>query len=182
MASDRFETASILPARLFRAAAALLLAVCGACVPAAHTPSVRLALDGPPLYVVAEGEASSLQGVMDRSCLAGTGRASLFDLHAVRGCEGEMDSPATDKARLYLDLVCSDGSTITLALKNLGPDQGMGIGRVITETGEQGDQLTVFYHPCGDEAIRRLAALRNDVAEARTRAAKKTDEQGIGKE
>ncbi|MDR3073462.1 MAG: hypothetical protein LBV01_01895 [Deltaproteobacteria bacterium] len=145
-----------------RLAAALLclaaFALAGCASSAA--PSIRLALDGPPLPVVAEGEATALQGFMDRGCMAGVGGMILYSRRDNVSCKGTMDRPATDKGRLYLDLDCSDGRTLRVVLRNLGPDQGMGLGHI----GEEEDRLVLFYHPSEDEARRRLARLKADIA------------------
>ncbi|CAK7055362.1 MAG: hypothetical protein DELT_01194 [Desulfovibrio sp.] len=141
--------------------AALLFASLSGCGQVSG-PSVRLALDGPPLLVAAKSDNRTMTGVMDRSCMAGVGDMRLFDRAADLACHGQIDRPATDKGRLYIDLACSDGTTLTFVMRNLGPDQGMGIGRM----GET-ENLTMFYHPCAEEAARRLEQLHRDIDEMR---------------
>ena len=126
------------------------------------TPTIRLALDGPPLLVAAKGETRVMSGAMDRSCMAGVGGILLYDRQSGLSCQGQMDRPANDKGRMYIDLACSNGDTITFVMRNLGPDQGMGIGR-FDNTDES---VTMFYHPCEDEAVRRLDQLREDIGAA----------------
>ena len=129
------------------------------------TPSTLLSLDGPPLPILGTLDNAPLRGVMDRSCLAGVGSVAL-NLPGKTGgtifCKGIMDQPGNEKGRLYVELACDDGSAVVLALRNLGPDQGMGIGR----HGATGDRITLFYHPSEDEALRRLARVREDLARA----------------
>lgn len=140
----------------------------GGCAAQQSPPSVRLALDGPPLFIAVSGD-SLTNGVMDRGCLAGHGAVSLRNERTGVVCEGMMDSPASDKGRMYAELNCTNGDTLILALRNLGPDQGLGVGRVITSSSgqkEQGERLSLFYHPCEDEAGRRLEQVAKDMAEA----------------
>lgn len=141
----------------------LTLAQAG-CAPV-YAPSIRLALDGPPLAVAAQGDASSWQGAMDRGCMAGFGSVSLRNTANGVVCANAMDQPATDKGRLHADLTCSNGDVMALVFRNLGPDQGMGLARINPEK-EGGEQLTLFYHPSPDEALRRLRQVRAEIAEA----------------
>ena len=139
---------------------ALGLSGCGA----PRTPSIRLALDGPDLAVAMQGETTSWHGLMQRGCMAGVGTILL---HGTNGatCKGDMDHPANDKGRLYADLACTNGDSMTLVFRNLGPDQGMGLGRVNPEA-EDGEKTTFFYHPSWDEAKRRLGEIREEIAAA----------------
>ncbi|MDL2272343.1 hypothetical protein LJC23_04850, partial [Desulfovibrio sp. OttesenSCG-928-I05] len=102
-------------------------------------------------------------GYMDRSCMAGVGHVSISDLQSGFFCEGDMDSLPSEKARLHAELRCSDGRSLHLLLRNLGPDQGIGIGKLDGDSGT----LELFYHPSEGEAIRRLASFRADLMEAR---------------
>ncbi len=135
----------------------LLLPACG---PAQAPPSVLLALDGPSLFIAAEIAGRPLHGFMDRSVMAGTGNVILYDQQNRITCKGTMDTPASDKGRLYVTLTCGDGREMALAMRNLGPDQGMGVGRVQNS----GHRLILFYHPCEAEARRRLRAVKADIA------------------
>lgn len=125
-------------------------------------PSVLLALDGPPLFVAAKSETRAMSGVMDRSCMAGVGGLILHDRPSGVSCQGNMDHPADNKGRMHTDLACSDGTAFTLVMRNLGPDQGMGVGKFA----EGGEIITLFYHPCEGEAARRLEALMRDIGAA----------------
>lgn len=125
-------------------------------------PSVLLALDGPPLFAAAAGETLVLSGSMDRSCMAGIGDLLLAGKNTELSCRGSMDHPANSKGRMYIDLACSDGTALTFVMRNLGPDQGMGVGEF---TGN-GETVILFYHPCENEAFRRLQSLREDLAAA----------------
>lgn len=95
--------------------------------------------------------------------MAGVGGMSLYDGRAGVSCAGRMDRPATDKGRLYMDLECGNGETFAFVMRNLGPDQGMGLGRAEAT----GEQVLLFYHPGEDEARRRLEQLKADMALAR---------------
>lgn len=140
---------------------------------AASTPSVRLALDGPPLLVAARGDARVMSGAMDRSCMAGVGGILLYDRQAGISCQGHMDRPANDKGRMYVDLACSNGEAVTFVMRNLGPDQGMGIGRFAGTD----ESITMFYHPCEDEAVRRLDQLREDINVALEKKKQRVEEK-----
>jgi hypothetical protein len=151
---------------------ALLAVALGGCV-GSGAPSIRLALDGPSLHVAAKSASHTLSGAMDRSCMAGVGGILLYDKTAGVSCQGQMDRPADDRGRMYIDLTCSDGGTIIFVMRNLGPDQGMGIGRFEGS----GESATMFYHPCEDEAVRRLDQLRDDINAALERKKKPEEEE-----
>lgn len=142
--------------------ALLALSLCACATP--QSPGIRLALEGPPLAVVARGETTAWSGLMDRGCMAGVGSITLRDADGVI-CEGGMDHPATDKGRLYADLICSDGGTLSLLFRNLGPDQGMGFARRNPEF-EEGERIDLFFHPSREEAERRLVEVRQEVVDA----------------
>ena len=150
---------------MFRPALLLFLCLVAAGCGSPQTPSARLALDGPPLHIAMQGDASHWSGHMDRGCMTGFGPISLQDDKGVT-CRGQMDHPANDKGRLYAKLSCTNGSTVTLVFRNLGPDQGMGLGRVNPHT-ENDEQLAFFYHSSWDEALRRLQEVKADIAAAR---------------
>lgn len=148
----------------------LFLSACGH---AASPPSVKLALEGPPLFIRAVLEpagnagagnsGTQFGGYMERSCMAGVGHLTLSDLQSGFFCEGEMDSLPSEKGRLHAELLCSDGRSLNILLRNLGPDQGIGIGRLDGDTGT----LELFYHPSEGEAMRRLTSFRAELTEAR---------------
>ena len=137
------------------------------------TPGIRLALDGPPLHVAMQGDTTTWTGSMDRGCMAGVGS---FSVHSENGliCRGQIDHPANDKGRLHAELACADGSVMVLVFRNLGPDQGMGLGRINPDS-EAGEQTTFFYHPSQEEARRRLVEVRTDIAVARESKHKKAE-------
>ena len=148
---------------------ALLGSLClglGGCGTKPSPPSVLLALDGPPLSIAAELGARPFKGYMERHCMAGVGHIVLYLPDSKAICQGNMDSPPTEKARLYAELSCSDSRTLRIAMRNLGPDQGLGIGSF---EGQE-ETLILFYHPCEDEAKRRLAVLRSDIEQAKKNA------------
>lgn len=102
--------------------------------------------------------------------MAGFGSMLLQNREAGLSCRGAMDHPANDKGRLYIELECDNGDVIHVVMRNLGPDQGMGVGRI----NETGDRITLFYHPSEDEARRRLKQLQNDIALAMDAQAQQT--------
>jgi hypothetical protein len=134
---------------------ALALSGCSA----GGAPSPRLALDGPELVLAAELGGRSFDGSMDRSCMAGVGDIALYEQRTRLTCRGAVDAPASSKGRLYVELSCSDERKMYLVLRNLGPDQGMGMGRLEGEA----QRMTVFYHACRGEARRRLGLLQEEL-------------------
>ena len=140
-------------------AVSLFLIGCG---PVTGPPSIRLALDGPPLHIAGDKNGEFFHGDMDRGCMAGFGRIILTDEKRAVTCKGEMDAPANEKARLHVTLLCDNGETISITMRNLGPDQGLGAGR-INETSER---LLLFYHPSETEAKRRLVQLKAEMEQA----------------
>ena len=136
-----------------------LVMVAGCASTPPPSPSIRLDLDGPKLVLVGELEGRSYDGYMDRHGMAGVGTLSLYEQGTQTTCQGSMDSPASEKGRLYAQLACSDGRTLHVVLRNLGPDQGMGIGRLEGQSA----RMTLFYHPCLEDAQRRLKELRHEL-------------------
>ncbi len=150
--------------------AALLTGACGG----NYTPSVQLALDGPQLAVAMRNGENTWHGLMDRGCMAGAGAMVLHREDGVT-CGGEIDHPATDKGRLHMDLRCTNGDAMALVFRNLGPDQGMGLGRINPEQAD-GAKTTFFYHPSPEEADRRLEQVLRDIERAMEQKREK-DEQ-----
>ena len=129
----------------------------------ARAPAVALAMDGPRLALVGEYEGLSLTGSMDRTCMAGYGSMQLEASGAVFVCTAEIDSPPTQKGRVRGVLHCTGGRALLFSLRNIGPDQGVGVGRESPE----GDLLVLFYHASPDEAARRFPAVKADILAAR---------------
>lgn len=142
-----------------RAGLACLGLVCMTGCAGPTPPSVRLALDGPELVLVGELDGRAYEGAMDRHAMAGVGALTLHEQGTSIVCRGSIDRPASQKGRLYVELSCSDGRSLPLILRNLGPDQGMGIGRFEG----QSERMTLFYHPSASEAKRRLEQLRHEL-------------------
>lgn len=142
-----------------RAGLACLCLVCVTGCAGSTPPSVRLALDGPELVLAGELGGRAYEGLMDRHAMAGVGALALHEQGTGIVCRGSIDMPASQKGRLYVELTCSDGRSLPLILRNLGPDQGMGIGRFEGQSG----RMTLFYHPCASEAKRRLEQLRHEL-------------------
>lgn len=151
--------------RLFLPAAAFLalaLAACGGKSPAPRV--VALALDGPPLSLAGDYAGMRLEGEMERTCMAGVGHIALraAEPEQVFVCEADIDAPPTEKARVRGVFECSGGRHISFMLRNIGPDQGVGIARESRE----GGLMVFFYHPSAEEARRRLPEALADMAKA----------------
>ncbi|MDR1946225.1 MAG: hypothetical protein LBQ51_03560 [Desulfovibrio sp.] len=162
------------------------------------------ALTGPPLHIAGEYSGMSLEGTMDRGCMAGVGTLNLRAVKTVEKgkkdetgdgvgprdevgpgdgvdpgegagagegigpnggvgaeftCSGKVDAPPDRKARVNGVLECTSGRRMAFSLRNLGPDQGLGIAR---ETRE--DTLMVFfYHAAESEAKRRLPEILSEM-------------------
>lgn len=152
-----------------------VLAGCSAKAPSGPPPTVRLALDGPPLAVVGEYAGMRLAGTLERKGMAGAGRMELQSAgpvgqSAASGqrttaftCTADLKDPPTEKARVRGVLACTGNRNFALSLRNLGPDQGVGIAR----ESEQGDLLVLFYHVSAEEAERRFPEVKKDIQTAR---------------
>ena len=141
----------------------LLLSGCGP----KRSPNVAYALEGPVLYVVADYKGVPMQGEMDRSVMVGVGRLILRGTVGEKPlvCEARFNAPPTEKGRVRGMLICSNETGMPLALRNLGPDQGVGIAME-----EKNEALMVlFYHPSIEEAQRRLPQAMADMQLARTK-------------
>ncbi len=155
--------------RAFALAAVFALLLCAGCASSGGgNPTAALAVDGPPLAVVGEYDGMRLEGTMDRTCMAGYGQLLLFspDTGAEFTCEAAVDSPPTDKARIRGILDCSQSRILYFSLRNLGPDQGVGIAR----SGQNDALMIFFYHPSAEEAKRRFPGVRADIEAARQQA------------
>ena len=132
----------------------VFLVACGK-TPVPVFPSAHLSLHGPPLAVAGIMEGHYFSGHMERSCMAGAGRMVLQNQTLGLLCKGGTDNPASEKGRMYAYLSCAGNKTMRVAYRNLGPDQGVGIGRFE----ENGPVLVLYYHPWEDEAKRRVYEL-----------------------
>lgn len=115
-------------------------------------PLGTFALDGPDLLVVGDLSGIPLHGTLQRKGMVGKGKLKLYSSDETLICESIIKSRPTDKGRVRGLLDCNDGNVVLFTLRNLGPDQGLGIG-----TSHEGDKdLTIFYHPSAEEAQRRF--------------------------
>ncbi len=174
---------------------ALLAALAGCSAPQKIMPVPLYALDGPPLAIIAEYGGEHYEGSMTRTALVGSGSFELFGTFSGQTCQGDVDSPPNDRGRIHAALKCSDGRIMLLSLRNIGPDQGVGVGRFVKpeefkerqekQAGgeknsplpvveEDGNFMTVFYHPWLEEARRRFPELRREMEAL----AKKNKESG----
>lgn len=137
----------------------LALSGCGP----ASSPSIRLALEGPPLAVRGDSGGRRFVGHMDRGVMAGFGHVVLRQPDVGVVCTGGADQPPTEKGRVYVGLACSDGRSLHALFRPLGPDQGLGLARFE----EEEEKIDLFYHACEVEALRRLEGVRETMAAAR---------------
>jgi len=131
-------------------------------------PAVALAVDGPRLAVFGEYEGLSLTGSMDRTCMAGYGSMRLEAAKhtgVAFVCTADINSPPTQKGRVRGVLHCTDNRELLVSLRNIGPDQGVGVGR----ERPGGDLLILFYHVSPEEAERRFPAVKSDILAASLR-------------
>jgi hypothetical protein len=80
-------------------------------------------------------------------------------------CRAKVDHPPTEKGRIRGVLHCTGERKMLVTLRNIGPDQGVGIGK----ENENGDLMILFYHAALDEAWRRFPAVKADILAARER-------------
>jgi hypothetical protein len=80
-------------------------------------------------------------------------------------CRAKVDHPPTEKGRIRGVLHCTGERKMLVTLRNIGPDQGVGIGK----ESENGDLMILFYHAALDEAWRRFPAVKADILAARER-------------
>lgn len=142
--------------------------LCAACAgqSAVRTPAVSLATDGPPLAIVGEYDGMALVGSMDRTGMTGYGGMILSAANADREfvCEAKIDDPPTEKGRVRGLLHCTGERQVLFTLRNIGPDQGVGVGR----ESEDGALLILFYHSSAEEAQRRFPSVKEDIDRARS--------------
>jgi hypothetical protein len=128
-------------------------------------PAAALITKGPALFIAGEYEGMSLEGAMDRTCMLGIGSIRLQGQDTEGQefvCAAEMNSPPTEKGRLRGSLQCTKDRVLMFSLRNLGPDQGLGIAREFDHDGV----MVFFYHASREEAGRRLPAVKEDIARA----------------
>ncbi|MDR2668679.1 MAG: hypothetical protein LBC14_01840 [Desulfovibrio sp.] len=83
-------------------------------------------------------------------------------------CSGKLDVLPDRKARVNGILECTSGRRMAFSLRNLGPDQGLGIARESEEVG----LMVFFYHAAEDEAKRRLPQILAEMENLRAGAEK----------
>ena len=140
----------------------LALPLAWGCASKPASPGIAYSLNGPPLAIAGEFAHIGLVGEMDRTCMVGIGtihlESTVPEIPLV--CEGRLNVPPTEKGRIRGILDCSQGLVMLFTLRNLGPDQGVGIARPV----EGQDTMVFFYHASPDEAQRRLPEVLNDMA------------------
>ena len=145
----------------------LVLFMNGCAARVQNTGVYNYAMDGPPLVLLGDLEGIPVEGQLDRTCMAGVGEGALkyMDGETEVLCTTSMDFPPNEKGRVRGVFKCSDESTLLFTMRNLGPDQGLAVGRV-----ESKDKMLVFFfHPSREEAERRLPEILDDIEEARKR-------------
>lgn len=154
------------------------------------TPSVPLAVDGPPLAVYGEYMGMILEGTLDRAGMVGYG---ILELQSAEGqgvspavlagsppqapnsgisrdmadnsflCRAIIKEAPTEKGRVRGLLACTGDRQLPFSLRNLGPDQGVGIAKEAAHD----DLMIFFYHPSKEEAQRRFPQVAQDILAAR---------------
>jgi hypothetical protein len=164
----------------------LLLAGPMSCAPV-KVSMPALVLDGPALHIAGVYSGMRLQGTMDRGCMAGVGELHLRAAGVADGvtdlagtgdtdgaptqafaCSAKLDVLPDRKARVNGTLECTSGRRMAFSLRNLGPDQGVGIAREFQE----GGLMIFFYHAAESEAERRLPQILADMEKLRAAAEK----------
>lgn len=173
-------------------AAALL---CAACTASQPIQIINYALDGPPLALVARVDDYTFEGTLERKGMVGIGELALKSLDRPDlVCKGELHAEPGYKGRVRSAVPCSDGSMMLFSLRNLGPDQGLGIGTFGLPGSEEfgqiddelrhkalradsgavraplGGLLVMFYHPSAEEARRRIVPIQKDMQTAMSMA------------
>lgn len=136
------------------ALAALILLPLQACA-SKGSPTILYSLDGPPLSIAADQGEKRLTGHMERECMLGQGQMAFRSEDLV--CLDELETMPNQSGHIAAMLRCSNGELLMLSFRTLGPDQGLGLGRFLTEGGDvSGEPLIFYFHPWEDEAARRL--------------------------
>ena len=136
------------------------------------TPMVSLAMDGPPLAIAGDYAGMPLEGSMDRTCMTGVGSITIRGEKDGREflCTAKVDAPPTEKGRVRGMLHCTGDRPMAFSLRNLGPDQGLGIAR----EPDSDAMMIFFYHVSREEAFRRLPGVKDDIAKIRQESAGKS--------
>lgn len=133
-----------------------LLLLLPACTVVERGGGLPPALDGPALAIAGEQGARLFTGRMERACMLGQGEMKLESGALV--CSGAIASLPNQSGHVGGVLQCGGGGALMLSFRNLGPDQGIGIGRVVAPDGKtEAEPLIFYYHPWDEEARRRLA-------------------------
>lgn len=148
----------------------ILLLPCACASPRQEGASAFIyAMEGPPLAVTGKLGDLVLDGNMERGAMAGFGK---LDMHTrfiddALVCTAQFDSPPNEKNRVKGILRCENMPPMFVTIRNLGPDQGVGIGRSENEAEDR--LLVFFYHPSREEAERRLPEVVSDIQKAMER-------------
>lgn len=126
-------------------------------------PTVALAMDGPPLFVIGEYKGINFEGSLERTAMAGVGLISLKAAgeEPELVCESKFNSQPTPKGRVPGFIDCGKAGILAVMLRNLGPDQGVGIAHA----GDTKELMIFFYHASREEAERRLPGVVKDIRE-----------------
>ncbi|MDR2125011.1 MAG: hypothetical protein LBP38_08565 [Desulfovibrio sp.] len=109
--------------------------------------------------VSTSGEWSTGHGA-DETGNAGDTPAPAFS------CSAKLDVLPDRKGRVNGVLECTSGRRMAFSLRNLGPDQGLGIARESRE----GALMVFFYHAAESEARRRLPQILAEIESVRSGA------------
>ena len=149
----------------FALAPLLCLSACGGGHTSSGVPSAALVMEGPPLSIAGDFDGMSLEGSMDRTCMSGFGSITVRGEDSTGReflCVAKVDSPPTEKGRVRGVFQCTGDRSLAFSLRNLGPDQGLGVAREPDHDG----MMVFFYHVSREEAQRRLPVVKEDIAKA----------------
>lgn len=132
---------------------ALLLITAGCA--AKGSPTILYSLDGPPLAIAGDYGELEVTGHMERECMLGQGQIGLNIDGA--SCLDSIKSAPNESGHISAILRCDTGEVLMLSFRSLGPDQGIGIGRLMNAQGSvRGGPVIFYFHPWEEEARRRL--------------------------
>ena len=151
----------------------LFASLLASCAGSGH-PTIAYALDGPALFIRGEYDNKPVKGTLDRSIMVGVGniRFELGESPDILVCEGTLNTPPSENGRVRGVAPCDNGQALLFTLRNLGPDQGIGIGRIE----DKDSPVIVFFHASDEEAARRFPEVLQDIHKARQATASPTDQ------
>ena len=152
----------------------LFASLLASCAGSGHS-TIAYALDGPALFMRGEYDNTPVKGTLDRSIMVGVGsiRFELGESPDILVCEGTLNTPPSENGRVRGVAPCENGQVLLFTLRNLGPDQGVGIGRIT----DKDNPVIVFFHASDEEAARRFPEVLQDIHKARQATSSPSEQQ-----